>query len=825
MIVQNYKQSEIDGDDFEGVDASIDESNLGFLFDIVSKQMYRRPINSIVREITSNCFDSHIEAKIDDPVVVIMKHDEGGDYICFKDIGVGMSPERMSKTYSKYFSSTKRGSNDQIGMFGLGSKSPLSYTDLFYLTTNYNGKKYEYQIHNGKKTPRIDLLIEDDTDERNGTEVKIYIKNTADVSSFVSACKSELIYFDNVYFNSYYKFNNEYNILEYKTFKYRDDTKYSNQLHLIIGKVPYPISWDEIGLSPINIPCGLKFEIGDLQVTPERESIRYVDVIKEDGTTESTKEIILKKIQDFKEEIESLHDKNIDNIFDYYPDYLRYEQDNRCYVTLDENIRLDVSSLIKKPKGIFSPLQDFVGKIPTNLFYEYSYTQRYVRNKKVANSHANLNYNNLETSFTLSPPKSGKFNTKKLAYLYDKAFDLTDAHTFYLFDHSSNRNLRQTLNYLEIPIESSKYDYSKTNATQQLKLFRDYVSKEIKRLTYNADDIHIDEDWLKKYNLANKVKVNKEENSFLVYNYGGHTLAEKEYITVDQLQKFTGFIIYGFEENEDLIRNFRNLLINSKYGSSTNTINSKMCRLYKIAERNQKYFIGVIKNASHIETFMGNNRIFKRFATTAWIQEESKALSLKGYRTSQEGDFVTVMENIFPPVSQTLKDLEAACDDYGKTAYTSVDNKLSKEFFKDMVNVAKEYNLYDKEMYDAHLKLERYVKGLDLINYIVCKEEVIPYLVEYLKLKGKKVDSIWNSQEQYELDLIKESLEKMIYLCSVYEDKRFLGKGDSFYDHKSNRRTSKNSKTNDIKVKHLSQITKITKQFQGLLNYKQYVAN
>ncbi len=141
MIVQNYKQSEIDGDDFEGVDASIDESNLGFLFDIVSKQMYRRPINSIVREITSNCFDSHIEAKIDDPVVVIMKHDEGGDYICFKDIGVGMSPERMSKTYSKYFSSTKRGSNDQIGMFGLGSKSPLSYTDLFYLTTNYNGKK------------------------------------------------------------------------------------------------------------------------------------------------------------------------------------------------------------------------------------------------------------------------------------------------------------------------------------------------------------------------------------------------------------------------------------------------------------------------------------------------------------------------------------------------------------------------------------------------------------------------------------------------------------------------------------------------------------
>jgi hypothetical protein len=639
-----------------------------------------------------------------------------------------------------------------------------------------------------------------------------------------------LIYFDNVYFDSYYKFNNEYNILEYKTFKYRDDTKYSNQLHLIIGKVPYPISWDEIGLSSINIPCGLKFEIGDLQVTPERESIRYVDVIKEDGTTESTKEIILKKIQDFKEEIESLHDKNIDNIFDYYPDYQRYEGDNKCYITLDESIRLDVSSLIKKPKGIFSPLQDFVGKIPTNLFYEYSVTQKYIKGRKVSNSYAILNYNTLETSFTLSPPKSGKFTTKKLAYLYDKAYDLAGTQVFYLFDHSSNRdrNLRQTLNYLEIPVKSSKYDYSKTNATQQLKLFRDYVNKEIKRLTYNADDIYIDDDWLKKYNLINKVKINKEENSFLVYNYGGYTLAEKEYVTVDQLQKFTGFIIYGFEENEDLIRNFRNLLINSKYGSSTNRINSKMCKLYKIAERNQKYFVGIIKNASHIETFMGNNRIFKRFATTAWIQEESKALSLKGYKTSknyEEGDFVTVMENIFPPVSQTLKDLEAACDDYGKTAYTSVDNKLSREFIKDMVNVAKEYNLYDKEMYDAHLKLERYLKGLDLINYIVCKEEVIPYLVEYLKLKGKKVDSIWDSQEQYELDLIKESLEKMIYLCSVYEDKQFLGAGIHYYNSKNNRICSKNPKSTLYKDNHLNQIRKITKQFQGLLNYKQYVTN
>ena len=124
MIVSNTQNISVDGDnEFEGTDASIDVNNLGFLFDIVSKQMYRRPINSIVREITSNCFDSHIEAKIDDPVVITFDEDEGGYYIIFKDVGVGISPDRMKNIYSKYFSSSKRDTNDQIGMFG--SKNPV----------------------------------------------------------------------------------------------------------------------------------------------------------------------------------------------------------------------------------------------------------------------------------------------------------------------------------------------------------------------------------------------------------------------------------------------------------------------------------------------------------------------------------------------------------------------------------------------------------------------------------------------------------------------------------------------------------------------------
>lgn len=823
MIAQNYKSSDIEGDDFEGIDASIDKSNLSFLFDIVSKQMYRRPINSIVREITSNCFDSHIEAGVDDPVIIILKHDEGGDYIIFKDVGIGMSPQRMKSIYSKYFSSTKRDSNDQIGMFGLGSKSPLSYTDLFYLTTNYNGKKYEYQIHTGKKTPRIDLLIEDDTLEHNGTEVKIYIKNSLDVSSFVAACKSELVYFDNVYIDSYYEFDNEYTILEYKTFKYRPNSKYSGQLHLIIGKVPYPISWDEIGLNPINIPCGLKFEIGDLQVTPERESIRYIDIVKTDEIIISTKEIIINKINDFKKEIEELHNKNLNNIFEDYQEYLIYQEQQVCRLELDKDIWLDITSIIKKPEGIFEPLKDFIGRIPKNLFFEYETTTCYKKNGRSTDKRLQVSYNTLRDILHLIPSKSGKVNRKKLEYLYHKAHDLTGNSYFYLVISRRDRNLKQVLQYLDIEIKSDKCDYSKTNATRQLKLYRDFVEREFKRLTFVMDDIQIDQEWLHEYNLANKAKVNKEDNSFLVYNYGNFTLAEKEYKTIEELRKFTGFIIYGFEENEELIRNFRILLSNSKYGDNKNQIiNSKQCRLYKTAQRNYKH-LSQLKNAIFIENFMGNNKIFKRFATAAMIENDSKAIKLKGYINKELDNFPKLMEEIFPPVADTINDLTKACIDYGNVAYTKADSKISIEFFNDMVSVAKEHNLYDKEMLDAHEKLERYVAGLDLINYIACKDEVIPYLVDFLKLKNKKVGDIWNNIEEYESSLINESLERISYLLSIYLHSEYYYRNESFQDKITYIRKERKDGFSEKEVNtKISSLQKIGTIYKGLLNYQTY---
>jgi len=824
MILQSSTNTEISGDDFESIKSKINVKNQKKLFRVLSEHMYRRPIPSIVREITSNSFDSHIEANVDDPVIIVLKEDEGGDYILFKDVGIGMSPERI-QIYSELLSSTKELTNDQHGTWGLGSKSPFAYTNSFFLTTVYNKIKYEFSISKSIDGFTVDKLIEDSTEERNGTEIKIYIKNSVDVNLFIQACKSELTYFDNVYFDSYYEFNNEYSILEYNTFKYRPDYQYDKKLHIILGKVSYPISWEELGIDIIFIPVGLKFKIGDLQITPERESIQYIDIIQEDGIAISTKQVILNKIADFKKEIQELHEKHIDNIFDDYSKYLIYQEQKECKVKLDEDIYLDVSQLIKKPEGIFEPLQNFQGKLPKNLFFEYRTNYLYQKKGKNKEWFVEVTYQKLNQNLHLIPSKSGKLNRKKLEYLFDKAKDLTGNSTFFLVEKIKDEKksaLKQVLNYLEIKVKSNLYDYSKTNATKQLKLYRDFVEKEFKRLTYSIDDIQIDQEWLKEYNEKNKRVVNKEENSFLVYNYGGSTLAEKEYKSVEELRKFTGFIIFGTEENEDLIRDFRILLMNSKYGNNSGDyIDHRQCKLYKTAQRNFKYF-QELKNAIYIEQFMGNNKIFKRFATAALIEDSSKAIRLTGIQdiNRSENKFQKIMEEIFPSVADTLKDIEKACDEFGRASYTRVDNKVSDQFFKDLVEVARDHNLYDKDMIDAHNKLERYVVGLDLINYIACdKEEILPYLVDFLKLKNKKVDQIWDSQEVYEQQLIQDSLERISYLLSIYSHSEY------YCNHEYIPRGNKApiSQLSDIeRKKKIINLQRTKTIYQGLLKYQQY---
>ena len=83
-----------------------------------------------------------------------------------KDQGPGISPDRISNIFVQYTASTKREDDIQTGAFGLGSKTPFSYSDTFTIITVYGGIKYQYAAYiDPTRVGKLRLMSEEPTQE------------------------------------------------------------------------------------------------------------------------------------------------------------------------------------------------------------------------------------------------------------------------------------------------------------------------------------------------------------------------------------------------------------------------------------------------------------------------------------------------------------------------------------------------------------------------------------------------------------------------------------------------------------------------------------
>lgn len=121
MILNNKRQAESES---FGVEEStlmtIDTSNQAALMAILSENLYKDPIGSLIRESVSNALDVQRKTKSTDPIIVSLKREAGGYRTVFKvqDFGDGISPDDVKNVLSKYAASTKRGSDDYLGYYG-----------------------------------------------------------------------------------------------------------------------------------------------------------------------------------------------------------------------------------------------------------------------------------------------------------------------------------------------------------------------------------------------------------------------------------------------------------------------------------------------------------------------------------------------------------------------------------------------------------------------------------------------------------------------------------------------------------------------------------
>lgn len=297
---------------FKEITSSIRAEDLGMALDAVSKNLYSNPIGSFVRELVSNGVDAN-RANNSAELVKVNIYKEGNTwYFQVKDEGKGMTPEHFTNVYMRWFNSDKRDNNEDIGGWGIGSKSPLSYKESYEITTVADGYEYEYIVVRQSPAPTATLLVERPTNKKSGTTVRIEI-DEKDLWKLHDECRKQLIYFNNVYvINEAYYYENDFQIIEADLFKVRTDSfPYGNEMHIVLGQVAYPINWNFLGISPIYIPVGLKFNIGELPVTLSREEINYSD--------DTVKEVLLNKIEtvynDLYERYSNQH--KYTDLFDY----------------------------------------------------------------------------------------------------------------------------------------------------------------------------------------------------------------------------------------------------------------------------------------------------------------------------------------------------------------------------------------------------------------------------------------------------------------------------------------------------------------------------
>ena len=250
----------------------------GKAFRILSDGLYSDKVTAVIRELACNAYDSHVAAGKRDIPFAIHLPNLLEPFFSIRDYGTGISHEDIFTVYQTYFESTKDQSNDFIGVLGLGSKSPLSVTDNFSVTSYYNGMKRVYSVYvNEDDMPTVALMSEAETTEINGLEIKFTANDSYNymykaqtvlkhfkVKPIVTGAANFIIPATNYTLSG----------SGWGIGSYRDGAK------AIMGNVIYPINGlpDDIktkfhGL--LQSSLNIHFNIGELEFVASREALSY----------------------------------------------------------------------------------------------------------------------------------------------------------------------------------------------------------------------------------------------------------------------------------------------------------------------------------------------------------------------------------------------------------------------------------------------------------------------------------------------------------------------------------------------------------------------
>ena len=289
----------------ESVSFGIKKDGIPHLFGILRNQLYSNKILAVVREYSTNAVDAHIEAGKPNLPIEVTIPNRMNPYFKVRDFGPSLNDEEIREVYAFYGESTKRNTNSQTGMLGIGSKSAFAYGDNFVINSYIGGKKHIYNAFiDPTQVGQISKLGTEDTSEKDGLEIVVPV-NEQDVEEFRDTAENLFTWFKVRPDVKGTKFNYENNETLFSGDDWywrKNGDSYSHNANAVMGNIGYPIDLHSLNLKEedhsltdlIKENLVLEFEIGDLEISANREALQYTDY---------TRKNIIKKLRTVKKEL------------------------------------------------------------------------------------------------------------------------------------------------------------------------------------------------------------------------------------------------------------------------------------------------------------------------------------------------------------------------------------------------------------------------------------------------------------------------------------------------------------------------------------------
>lgn len=257
----------------EKVDMSIDTTALSHIMGVLT-DLYSDPEMAVIREYSTNAFDAHVESNVKRPIEVTLPS-ALAPFFKVRDFGEGLNAADIRDIYSRYGASTKRNSDDVVGMLGLGCKSALTYTDQFTIVGIKNGIKTQVVVSRDEDgAGSMTIVDQAKTDDIQGVEITVPV---ATYNKFEQKAEEFFRYWqkDKVLING-------------KPPKpiggiwIADDLLLSTEVdkpHVVMGNVAYPVDSDR-GYGHAHHYLVAFVDIGDINFVPSREALQMTSRTK-----------------------------------------------------------------------------------------------------------------------------------------------------------------------------------------------------------------------------------------------------------------------------------------------------------------------------------------------------------------------------------------------------------------------------------------------------------------------------------------------------------------------------------------------------------------